>query len=117
MKTQYEIYMDFRAAIDQVQELRSIASSMESISNDQLQGTLNSVARNWQGENAEAYLTKAQGVRNKILLTAADIRKVADTIEEIAQRTYDAEIRAIEIAAKSGSAPFGEGGDGGSGVR
>ncbi len=98
MKTEYEIYMDFRRAMDQANRLKTIANNMSNLANDSMMSSLNAIRSSWSGENAEAFLNKGQSIQNRIELTAGDLYKVANAIITIAERTRDAELAAIAIA-------------------
>lgn len=98
MKTQYEIYMDFQKAMELVNRLRSMANKINSLADENFQGSLTRVKANWTGENAEAFLAKGGIVKNKVSATAQDILKTADAIAKIAERTKEAELAAITIA-------------------
>ena len=98
MKTQYEIYMDFQKAMELANRLRSMAAKINSLADENLQGSLTRIRTNWTGENAEAFLAKGDIVKNKVSATAKDILKTADAIAKIAERTRDAELAAITIA-------------------
>lgn len=100
MKSEYQIWMDFRKAIDQAQRLRSVASNMDNYADYQMKGALNNVGNNWDGENSEAFLTKGEILRGKIGGIGDDLRKIADTVEKIAERTREAEMAAIRIASE-----------------
>ncbi|MCR4596565.1 MAG: hypothetical protein K5673_07260 [Lachnospiraceae bacterium] len=97
MKTVWQINMDFQKAMAAVERLNAIASGLESNA-DNLGTTIDSIDRNWDGENSEAYIVKGRKVQNNISLTAGGIRQVAATVEAIAIRTRDAELAAISIA-------------------
>ena len=99
MKTQYQIYMDFRAAKEQASKLRGIATSMETLADDSMADTLRSIQEAWTGENADKFLAKCTDEQRKIVETAGKLRNVADAIDTIAQRTYDAETAAIQLAS------------------
>ena len=99
MRTEHEIYIDFSRAKEQAAKLRSIASGMDRIANDELAGTLRAIQNDWTGDNADKFNEKGVQVQHKINLTAADISRIADAVEEIAQRMYDTEMAAIQIAA------------------
>ena len=98
MRTEYEIYMDFRKANEQVRLLRAIANRMNSLANEDLDKTLGSIRSDWTGDNAEKFDKKGKTVKGKINATAGTIITIANTIESIARRTYDTEIEAIRIA-------------------
>ncbi|SCY71341.1 Proteins of 100 residues with WXG [Lachnospiraceae bacterium XBB2008] len=98
MKTEYEIYMNFKKAEAQVNKLRNIAQGMRSLANDDIEGTIGRIRTNWSGENSEAFLAKAQIIENKIGETANDIQRVADAIMSNAERTMRTELAAIGVA-------------------
>ena len=98
MKSEYEIYMDFYSAMDQVAKLRTISSDVESIGTDDIGGSITSIQASWTGENSESYIAKSEMVKEKVITTGGDIGKVADTIQAIAERIRDAELEALRIA-------------------
>ena len=98
MKTEYDIYMNFKKAETQVNKLKDIAQNMRLLANDDIEGTIGRIRSNWSGENSEAFLAKAQVVENKIAETANDIQRVADTIMSNAERTMRTELAAIGVA-------------------
>lgn len=93
-----EIEMDFRKAEQQVSELREIASSLSFMSDRELGGTLDQLAKNWTGDNAAKYLDKGEALQGNLETTAIAIRKVAVVIQETAARLHRQEIEAWEIA-------------------
>lgn len=98
MRTEYEIYMDFKRVEEQIERLRGIASKMSSLALDDLAGTLQNIGNSWKGDNADTYLTKGGKVKSDIASTADEIRNTADSIEAMAIRIRDAELKAIVIA-------------------
>lgn len=96
MKTQWQIQMDYKKAMDAVTKLRSIAYNMDS-NLDNLRNTISAIDNSWEGENSEAFIAKSRKVQDNIAVTADGMRKVAATIEEIARVTRDAELAAIRI--------------------
>ncbi len=98
MKSEYEIYMDFNNAMNQVSNLRKISGAVSDIGNNEIEGAIQSVQSNWTGENSDAYVAKSKTVKGKVVETGNDIGKVANTIEAIATRIRDAELEALRIA-------------------
>ena len=98
MKTEYEIYMDFKLAMEQVNKLRTISGEVKSIGSEEIGGTISSVETNWTGENSSSYVTKSKKVETKVVNTGGDLGKVAETIEAIAERIRNAELEALRIA-------------------
>ena len=93
-----EIRMNFRVANAMADRLDELAGKMGSLANERYYGTLRSISNNWKGENAEAYLRKGEKVKDKMSHTAGDLRNAAQTVRTIAKNTYDAEMRAWQIA-------------------
>ena len=92
------IEMDFGKAEQQASELEEIASSLESMSDKDLGGTLDELAKDWTGDNAAKYLQKGEALQGNLETTASAIQAVADVIRRIAEEIYEAEMRAWERA-------------------
>lgn len=101
MKSEYQIYMNFRAAQEQVRALNRAAQQMEELADTQIENTLNRISNNWTGENADAFLEKADQVKVSILRNATDIRKIAQAVDRISTNTRNAELTAVRIAQES----------------
>ena len=97
MKTEWQIHMDFNKAMRAAERLRQIARNVNNNASN-LGSTMSSIDGSWDGENSDNYLSKGRRVQDKITRTASDIEKVAAAIEEIAIRTRDAELAAIQYA-------------------
>lgn len=93
-----EIRMNFRMANAMADRLDALAGKMSSLAEERYYGTLRQISSNWKGENAEAYLRKGEKVKGKMSRTAADLCAAAETVRTIAKNTYDAEMRAYQIA-------------------
>ena len=102
MKSEYQIYMDFRRANQVAEDLRGIARSTRNAADQDLQGALSRIQSNWEGENAEAFQAKGKRLRNQVDQLAQDVDRSANAIERIAQNTYNAEMRAVQIAQQTG---------------
>ena len=89
------IEMDFGKAEQQASELEEIASSL---SDKDLGGTLDELAKDWTGDNAAKYLQKGEALQGNLETTASAIQAVADVIRRIAEEIYEAEMRAWERA-------------------
>lgn len=78
--------------------LQALSGKLSRLANEQYYGTLRSISNNWKGENAEAYLRKGERVKDKMSGSARDLSRAAETVRTIARNTYNAEMRAWEIA-------------------
>lgn len=92
------IEMNFQQAKQQASRLEQLASRLERLAKNDFEGTLQQISSCWKGESADAYLQKGGQLENNIVRTAADLRRTAQTIRSTAQRTYNAEMRARELA-------------------
>lgn len=92
------IELNFRQAKQQAAQLESLAKRLENLAKNDLDGTLCQLSNAWKGESASAYMQKGERLERKILQTSRDLRRTAQTIRSTAQRTYNAEMRAREMA-------------------
>ena len=95
---QSRIEIDFAAAYSQAKKLDDVADEMKRLANQQLNSTIGKIGSSWKGESATAYLNKAEIVRDNITQTAQSLASIAASIRSDAQRIYNAEKAALEIA-------------------
>lgn len=98
MKTEYQLYLDYRRAKGAVAELRAIARDARRTADQEFSTALKSVGQSWDGESAEEFVSKGRKLRDKMYQEAANIERIATTAESMAQATYQAEMRAVRIA-------------------
>lgn len=98
MKSTAKIYMDFQNAKAQADQLDQLSRNLRAIGNDDLADCMVGISSNWKGDNAERFLQKAGQVKDKIDKTADHLAMAAQTIREIADNTYQAEMQAAELA-------------------
>jgi len=98
MATRSSIEFDFQQAKRQADRLDQIASQLRNLANDQFEDTMNTIAANWKGENATAYLGKGERLQGKIKVSASDLNATANDIRRIAKRLYDAEMENLRRA-------------------
>ncbi|MBQ9991569.1 MAG: hypothetical protein IJP31_11635 [Lachnospiraceae bacterium] len=92
------IIFNFQKAKRQADELDQIASNISKMASSEFGETMQNIARNWKGEKANAYLAKGSILQEDMKSTAGFLHKIAAEIREIAQRIYEAEMRALAIA-------------------
>ena len=90
--------MDFANASRQADELDQIAQSLNSLAKNDFDSCLRGVASDWKGENAAAFCRKGEKLGGYIQQSVKDLKKTAATIRTIAQNTYQAEMKNLEIA-------------------
>lgn len=99
-KTMYTIQMDFQKAKNQADKLDRIARDLNNIANNDISGCMRDISANWSGENAKLYVNKGYVVAENIRSVASSLNQTAATIRTIAQNTYNAEKRALDLAKK-----------------
>lgn len=102
MKTILEINLDYAKAIRQAEQLEAIARNLGTLADSEFQGCLQRISTNWKGENASAYIAKGQKLKGDMNKTAEQLNKAAGAIRNIARRTKEADIAAMNIALSSG---------------
>lgn len=97
-RTEAAIYLEYSKANQQADALDQIAERLGKLSSQQFQECLGQISVNWQGSNADAYIKKGKTLQGNISQTAGELKKAASVIRKIAKTTYDAEMRARELA-------------------
>lgn len=92
------IYMNYRQAVNQAERLQEQAEQLSRIANTRMADMMVRLNGNWKGENAEIYLAKCAALQEKIGRTARGLFAAAAAIRTAAERTYQAEMRALELA-------------------
>ena len=94
------IEFDFYTTTKQANRLAEIADEIENISSKKLGSALKDVSYGWKSQTASEFIGKGNIVQSKIQTTSNDLMKVSQNIKRVAQRVYQAELRAKEIAEK-----------------
>ena len=92
------IEMNFAEARRQAEELEQIAGSLNTLLNSSFQPCLRGIAAGWKGENAQVFCKKGAAVGENIAKSAQDLARVAETIRQMAENTYRAEKKVLELA-------------------
>ena len=93
-----QIHIDFAKAVRHASDLTAIARDVRKCATSNLGEIEKGISIAWRSDNSARYLNKVYKVQGDIETTADNLEKIADTIIEIAKTTYDAEMRAWEIA-------------------
>ena len=96
--TAFELFCDFVAAQKQATELENIARKLRSIAESYLPRTYSRLNGNWDGTASEAFYKSQNQLIERIRAQADALQNDADTIRRIAKRTYDTEMKALEIS-------------------
>lgn len=98
--TKYQIECNYRLALKRADELsetaRNIMKVSENISNDVMAG----LEADWHGNSATDYKRKLNLFSAKVECEAKKLENIANTIRRVAKRTYDTEMKSLEISRK-----------------
>lgn len=100
MKSKSQIRMNFAKARADADKIDRIASTMKTLSKRNLENSINDLAAAWTGSNSRLFLQKEGQLQRNIDQTVRSLNDIADDIRRIAQRVYEAEMRAYEIAIR-----------------
>ena len=95
-----EIYYNYISANRQANELDNIARKLKYSAEKYLINKQTNLDRNWDGDASVVFFNKESSIGNKMLTESASLREVANSIRGIAKRTYEAEMKALELAEK-----------------
>ena len=88
MASAHKIRMDFELAKRQAQRLEEDACKMDRIADGKMADAMERLAAGWTGENSVKFIKKESRLQSEMCSTADSLRRVADTIREIAQNVY-----------------------------
>lgn len=82
----------------QADRLCEQADRLGSLAAKQLNGTLSELSYHWKGDSADAYIRKGERMKHEIESLARELERTAEVIRSSAERTYQAEMKAKELA-------------------
>lgn len=98
MKTKFRLYMDYLQTNAKASELERLAASLKNLAENRFQSSLDQLAKEWTGEASREYIAKGSKLKSDILNVSINLNKEAQTIRNIAKRTYNTEMKALEMA-------------------
>lgn len=98
MEESSRIYMNYRQAMEQADQLDAQARQLSELAGARLEETITRMGTHWKGENANAYLAKCRILQEKLRKTARGLSNAAAALRTSAKRTYQAELRALELS-------------------
>lgn len=100
MNKKHQVKVVYNKAVMQANNIDDIANRIDKerkkLSNDKY-----NLANYWSGDNAAKYKSKMNDRENELVSIAAELRKIAKTIRQVSKTSYEADMRAIEIAQQS----------------
>lgn len=98
MFTKYQLYIDLLAANARAAELERISNGMRSLADSSFNNKRGGLKSIWTGTASHEFVAKGANLAAGIKSQADRLRTEAQTIRRIAQRTYDTEMKALEMA-------------------
>lgn len=98
MASEQTIVFNYNKAIQQADNLLEISKDVRKIATNKLNDSIQTIDKNWDGENSKKFLTKSRRLKDKIEDSADDIKLVSESIKKMAKAIYDAEMENIETA-------------------
>ena len=99
MKTEEEIYLEYKTAIAQADSFAACAADMKRTLSGGLMETAGIISASWKGEGASLFSSGCVSLNEDILEKEQILRNVSETVRLIAQNIYEAEMRAQSIAS------------------
>lgn len=96
MKSEFQIFCNYKRAVDKANLLIRIASNMDDMAQKKVVNQMNRLSKYWSGEGKDIFTDKMRLTADDISETAKILRSVANTIQTIAQQNYTAEMKALE---------------------
>ena len=101
MKSEYQIYCDYKKAMNLADRIERYAKKIASIVGTELKDEIFALEHNaWESEAINIIKYKYTEVNDGFQADYKDFIKIADTIRNIAIKNYRAEKKALEIAQK-----------------
>lgn len=98
MATKLELYIDLLQANAKASELDRLAGTLKTLADTKIQQELVQLCQKWTGSASREYIAQGKRLQTAILAEVRNLTAEAQTIRTIAKRTYDTEMRALEMA-------------------
>ena len=95
--TRYQLYINLLSANSRASELERTSARIKAVAAD-LQAKTAETSANWQGAASKEFAAKGRILHAKLIKEAQSLQQTADTIRRIAKRTYETELKALEMA-------------------
>lgn len=97
-KSEFSIRMDYKNAIKQAEKLEDTADKIKRTAKNDLDDCINRINSAWDGDSSNRFCRKGYTVVDELEVIAQELRRTAETIRKIATNTYNADMRALDIA-------------------
>ena len=103
MASEDTIQFNYEKAIRQANDLQDISKEIKKLAENKLTDSLQTIDKNWDGDNSKKFIKKGNTLKGKIEDSAEDLQKVSTSIRQMAKKIYDAEMESIRIAQERSS--------------
>ena len=97
-KTLGMIRMEYNKAMKQAEKLDQIAADLKRVADQRFTPSLSQINKAWKSDASVKFIRKGNKLAREILARARELEKAAETVRTIAKNTYNAEMRARQIA-------------------
>lgn len=97
-KSSYEIQADFGRAKEQANRLDEIARNINQTADNTLGNALSGISAAWNSNSSSDYIKKGRKVQEELRKRAKELSDTASIVRRVAKNTYDAEMRAYQLA-------------------
>lgn len=94
------IDIQYKEAMRKADRLEELANKLSRRAADEIRNLSDDISRQWEGEEAEAFLKKTSIIESDISKIVKNIRSCAATIRKIAKQTMQTEMQAAQIASE-----------------
>ena len=98
MASEQTIVFNYNKALQQANNLLEISNDIRKIATDKLEDSIQTIDKNWDGENSKKFINKNKKLQEKMKDSADDIKQISTAIKKMAKQIYDAEMESIRIA-------------------
>lgn len=103
MNKKYQIYCDYKKAIEKATELEKLSRDISKLAEEDVRNETNMLDKYWKGTGKDIFGSKLNVTADDIMEISRRLKQTANTIKIIAQKNYSAEMKALEIAQKRSS--------------
>ena len=98
MKTEYQIYMDYKKTMQQAELLSRTGKELIRAADQTAAGIFSGTGSAWKGTTAQLFIRKGKALRQRIRHSGNELCGAADVIRRTASNLYRAEMQALAIA-------------------
>lgn len=96
--TKHELYCNYLIARKKASDLDKIANQIRKLAENKFNSELNKIEKNWVGTVSIAYINKGKILTEHLIQKSISLQNTAETIRKVAERVYNTEMKALEIA-------------------